>query len=253
VQQIKATGSEPYRYIFARTPNPTNVWLRAAIIRPSNYRATHHILVWPGRIGNSGSPDNSTYESHIAEFVPGYQPLQFPADSGFLLSRSNWLTFNLHYTTQGTATNDQPLLALWYHKTKPPKTWQSAGPANTSFAVPPNTGDYQVRADWITPGKITVHRLNPHMHVRGKRMKYEVVYPGGAREVLLSVPDFDFNWQIGYVLAEPKVLPAGSHIVITGAFDNSPQNLSNPDSSKTVRWGDQSWMEMFIGFIDYTQ
>lgn len=253
VQQIKATGSEPYRYLFVQTPNTSNVWLRAAIIRPSNYRAVHHYLIWPGRLGQAGPLDNSTYRAHIAEFVPGSKPFQIPPDAHFPLGKSNWLTFNLHYNTYGVATNDRPVLALWYHKTKPPKTWGIAGLVNTTFSIPPGARDYAVQAEWTVPNRITLHRLHPHMHVRGKRMKYEVFYPGGGREVLLSVPDYDFNWQTGYDLFEPKVLPKGSRIVARGAFDNSPQNLSNPDPSATVRWGDQSWMEMFIGYIDYTQ
>jgi hypothetical protein len=91
------------------------------------------------------------------------------------------------------------------------------------------------------------------MHLRGKRVKYEVIYPNGSRELLLSVPDYDFNWQIGYALAEPKTLPAGSRLMVSGAFDNSPQNLANPDPTARVPWGDQSTMEMFVGFIDYTR
>ena len=253
VQSIKATGAEAYRYIFTQTPNSTDVWLKAAVIRPSNYRAVHHYLVWPGRIGNSGTVGVSSYESHIAEFVPGYEPFQIPADAGIFLTRSNWVTFNLHYTPYGMETNDQPVLALWYHKTKPPKTWEPAAPANDTFAISPQARDYAVQAAWTTQVPITLHRMNPHMHLRGKRVKYEVVYPNGKREVLLSVPDYDFNWQVGYALAEPKVLPAKTRIVVTGAFDNSPQNLANPDPTARIRWGDQSSMEMFVGFIDYTR
>ena len=137
LQSIKATGVEPYRYIYAQTPNPTNVWLRAAIIRPSNYKSVHHYLVWLGRIGNNGSPDNSSYQPHIAEFVPGYEPLRFPSDAGVFLSRSNWLTFNLHYTPNGIETNDQPVLALWYHRSRPAKTWNLAAPVNDVFTIPP--------------------------------------------------------------------------------------------------------------------
>jgi hypothetical protein len=252
VQDIKAEGAEAYRYIYTRAPNPSNVWLRAAIVRPSNYRAVHHYLVWLGRIGNSGMPDSSSYEPYIAEFVPGYQPRPYPTDAGILLTNSNWLTFNLHYTPTGTASNDQPVLALWYHKTKPPKLWSTAGIANGDFVIPPGNRDYPVQASWTPPTAITLQRLNPHMHVRGKRIKYEVFYPNGTREVLLSVPDYDFSWQIGYQFAEPKFLPKGSRLVVSGAFDNSPQNVSNPDPTASVRWGDQSWMEMFVGFIDYT-
>ena len=84
-------------------------------------------------------------------------------------------------------------------------------------------------------------------------MKFQVRYPDGTRETLLSVPDYDFNWQLGYTLAKPRVIPAGSQITVSGAFDNSPQNLANPDPTLRVRWGDQSWMEMFVGVIDYTE
>jgi len=254
VQSIKATGVEPYRYLYAQTPNPTNVWLRAAIIRPSNYKSVHHYLIWLGRIGNNGTPDNSSYQPHIAEFVPGYEPRRFPADAGVFLSRSNWLTFNLHYTPNGIETNDQPVLALWYHRSKPTKTWNLAAPLNNVFVIPPGAPDHPVQATWTTPNTpIEIHRLNPHMHLRGKRARFEVRYPNGDRETLLSVPDYDFNWQVGYTLAKPKSIPAGSQIIVSGAFDNSPQNLANPDPTAQVRWGDQSWMEMFAGHIDYTQ
>src|SRR4030095_9758825 len=120
---------------------------------------------------------------------PGYKPFLLPADSYIPLGKSNWVTFNLHYTPYGVATNDQPVLALWYHKTKPPKKWGVALPTNNTFVIPRGARDYAVQAEWTPPNEITLYRLNPHMHRRGKRMKYEVVYPGGARETLLSVPD----------------------------------------------------------------
>lgn len=253
LQSINAVNPEPYRYLFVQSPNPTNVWLKAAILRPSNYRAVHHYLVWLGRAGNTGTPDRSSYQSHIAEFVPGYEPFQFPTNAGMFLGRSNWLTFNLHYSPYGVATNDQPVLALWYHRSPPPKKWVPVGPANVDFTIPPGVSDHPVQANWTVPGRMEIHRFNPHMHVRGKRVKYEVRYPNGTQETLLSIPDYDFNWQVGYALAEPKVIPAGSQIIITGAFDNSPQNRANPDPTAQVRWGDQSWMEMFIGYLDFTQ
>jgi hypothetical protein len=253
VQPIKATGSEPYRYIFAHTPNTSNVWLKAAIVRPSNYRVVHHYMVWKGHIGNHGMA-SSTYELQIAEFVPGHKPFRLPPDAGILLAASNKITFNLHYTPIGVETNDQPTLALWYHEAKPARTWVSqATPLNNTFSIPPRARDHAVSAEWTAPRQFTLYRMNPHMHLRGKRAKFEAFYPNGNREVLLSVPDYDFNWQIGYALAEPKVLPAGTRLVFSGAFDNSPQNLANPDPDARVTWGDQSDMEMFAGFIDYTQ
>ena len=253
LQSIKAVGAEPYRYVFTQAQNPSNVWLKAAVILPSNFRAVHHYLVWLGQIGNQGIDGFSSYQSAITTYVPGYEPYRFPADSGVFLSKSNALTFNLHYTPFGVATNDQPVLALWYHQSKPAKVWHGDGPAFTGFMIPPRASDYAVQTDVTFPNAVRLHRLNPHMHLRGKRMMYRAFYPDGKNEILLSVPDYDFNWQVGYEFAEPKLLPAGTRINISGGFDNSPQNLSNPDPNVSVGWGDQSSKEMFVGFIDYTQ
>ena len=89
------------------------------------------------------------------------------------------------------------------------------------------------------------------MHLRGKDFRYEVVYPDGRRETLLSVPRYDFNWQSNYRLEKPLRLPAGTKIECTAHYDNSKDNLNNPDPNKSVRWGDQTWDEMMIGFVDY--
>jgi hypothetical protein len=259
LQNIKAVGTEAYRYIFVQAPNPSNVWLRAAIIRPSNYRAVHHYLVWPGKVGNTSPlPDlGSTYETAIAGHVPGYKPFMLPPDTGISLTKSNWLTFNLHYTPYGEATNDLPVLALWYHRTPPAKTLKAVAIQNILFLflnpIPPGVAEYPVEAEWSASRTTRIHRFNPHMHLRGKRMSFEAIYPDGQQEILLSVPDYDFNWQVGYELTEPKIVPAGTRIIARGAFDNSPQNRFNPDSTATVSWGDQSWSEMFVGFMDVSE
>src|SRR4029079_11877080 len=135
----------------------------------------------------------------------------------------------LHYTPNGQLTNDLPTLALWYHKAKPPKTFHGAAPSNFFFQIPPGDQEYAVTApEWTLDHPIRVHRLNPHMHLRGKRMSYAAIYPDGTHETLLSSPDYNFRWQTGYQFAEPKLLPAGTRIVIDGAFDNSALNLANP-------------------------
>lgn len=253
-QGIKATGTEAYRYIFVQTPNPTNVWLKAAVIRPSNYRAVHHYLVWLGKVGNgSPIPGVSTYQTSIAGYAPGWKPFIFPDGTGVSLGASNWLTFNLHYTPYGEATNDQPVLALWYHKTPPAKNYESVSVQNLFFTIPAGANDYGVTANWTATKPTTLYRLNPHMHLRGKRMSFQLTYPNGQKETVLSVPDYNFSWQVGYQLSPPKDLPTGTKLTVSGAFDNTALNLSNPDPNSSVSWGDQSWNEMFVGFIDITQ
>jgi hypothetical protein len=253
MQSINLFGLEPYRYLPVRAPNTSNVWLRAAIILPSSAPIVHHYLVWTGTNITSASPSGiSLYNDGLATYVPGMRPYIYPSDSGFLLTKSNWLTFNLHYTPNGETTNDLPTLALWYHKTKPAKTYHNPGITNPFFSIPPGDPEFPVQAlPFTLDHSIRVHRLNPHMHLRGKRMSFEVVYPNGTHEMLLSVPDYSFKWQNGYELAEPKTLPAGTRFVISGAFDNSPENVANPDPTATVYWGDQTSSEMFVGFIDY--
>ena len=199
LQQVRADGTEPYRYVFVQTPNSTSVWLRAAIILPSTPEVVHHFLVWTGKVGNqSPIPGFSTYQSSLAGYVPGMLPYQYPPDTGFLLGASNWLTFNLHYTPKGTATNDQPTLALWYHKTKPARTYHQDSINNFLITIPPETQEFPVAAQMNIPNTIRLHRLNPHMHLRGKKLqvpKHRFILMAPA-EILLSVAwIYNFLWQ----------------------------------------------------------
>ena len=90
--------------------------------------------------------------------------------------------------------------------------------------------------------------MSPHMHLRGKAFRYELVLPTGKHEVLLDVPAYDFNWQTSYLLAEPRRLPASSVIFCRAVFDNSEANPANPDPAQSVHWGEQTWEEMMFGF-----
>jgi hypothetical protein len=244
-QSIKADGTEPYRYIYVQSTVPTNVWLRAAVVRPSNPKVVHHYLVWPGK----SSVEQST---GLALYVPGREELAFPAETGVALAANSWLTFNLHYTPDGQEETDQPELGLYFAPQPPAKELKMAAILDVLFLIPPGAPDYEVTQEYTFNHAVTIYNLYPHMHLRGARMKYEVFYPDGQQETLLSVPRYLFHWQSVYRLATPKHLPAGSRVRVTGGYDNSPQNLDNPDPTQLVFWGDQSWDEMFIGYVDYT-
>ncbi|MGV3774463.1 MAG: redoxin domain-containing protein [Verrucomicrobiales bacterium] len=247
VQTIRASGVEPYRYIFVESGIPSNVWVKAAIVRPSNTSVVHHYIVWEGH-------STAQQAAGIAGYVPGTSPLAFPPDTGILLNKNVDLTFNLHYTPNGKEQTDQPELALWYHKAPPAKMFRTLPLAQLELNIPPHTREHEVSVELFPlPVELTVHRMAPHMHVRGTRMKYEAILPGGARETLLSVPNYSFHWQTTYELAEPRRLPKGTILVVSGAFDNSSLNIHNPDPTQSVHWGEQSWEEMFIGYIDYTE
>jgi hypothetical protein len=141
---------------------------------------------------------------------------------------------------------------VFYKGKEPPKyNAQTIGITNGNFVIPPNEANQKVESDWIAPRDTLVLSYMPHMHLRGKDFKYEVTYPDGKTETLLSVPRYDFNWQLAYRTEQPFLLPKGTKVHCTAHFDNSKANKANPDPSKTVYWGDQTFEEMMIGWIDF--
>jgi hypothetical protein len=118
---------------------------------------------------------------------------------------------------------------------------------NVNFRIPPGASNHQVPAGYQFVQDTMLHALIPHMHYRGKKFRFTAKYPDGSNEILLDVPKYDFNWQNVYLLKEPKLMPKGTALLCTGTFDNSAENLANPDPTKEIRWGDQTWDEMMLG------
>jgi hypothetical protein len=240
---------EPYRYIFVDTGIPSNVWLRASIVRPSNRRVVHHYLVWLGA-------NTQQQASGIAGYTPGDTSGVFPPGTGVFLPANTNLTFNLHYTPSGEAEQDQPELALWFYATPPAKELQTLPLLNQSFTIAPGASDQEVTFSYKIPvfyPQITAYSFRPHMHLRGSRMRFEILAPGSTqREILCSVPHYSFHWQTTYHLEQPRVILPGTTVYVIGAFDNSAQNDENPDPTASVSWGEQSSDEMFIGYIEGT-
>jgi hypothetical protein len=122
--------------------------------------------------------------------------------------------------------------------------------ANNFFiAIPPNKADHPIKAVYHFQKDKLLVNLTPHMHMRGKSFRFEAVYPNGEREILLDVPRFDFNWQLQYNLAKPKMMPKGTQLVCTAHYDNSAGNPANPNPNQFVRFGEQTWDEMMIGWF----
>lgn len=243
MQQIPATGTIAYRYIYARATNNQAEWLRAAIVKPSNRRVVHHYNVWEGE---TATP------LVVAAYSPGRTERPYPEGTAWLLHPRMEMTFNLHYTATGQEEFDQPELALWYTNAPPARRLKGTSAQNSSFVIPPHVSDHEVKAThrFLSPARI--YFVNPHMHVRGSRMRFELTVPGQPKRTIASIPKYDFHWQTVYHFDPPLDVPANSVIDVTGAFDNSHLNHQNPDPTATVKWGDQSWDEMFIGYIEYS-
>lgn len=199
--------------------------------------------------GGSTDPDLAS----VAGYAPGTSVNLYPEGVGGLLRAGTSLSLQMHYTTSGRETVDATEIGIYFYpEGEVPRERMAGGVGNDfSINIPAQAKDHEMQITTVIPQEAYIHTLMPHMHFRGKRMKFTAVYPDGSEELLLSVPNYSFNWQLTHELAEPVKVPAGTHIIATGAFDNSSQNPFNPDPDANVMWGEQSWEEMFMGFYNW--
>jgi hypothetical protein len=187
----------------------------------------------------------------LAGYAPGEQPKVFPPGTAKRVKAGSNFMFQMHYTPAGEATTDRSYIGLYFAREPVKKQVLTGTAANRNFVIPANDGNYEVKSSWTAKEDVLIVDLMPHMHVRGKDFKYTAVYPDGRSEVVLNVPRYDFNWQLLYRFKQPLFLPKGSRLDCVAHFDNSPRNKYNPDPTQPVKWGDQTWEEMMIGWFDY--
>ncbi len=247
--KVPAEGTIPYQYIRVPTNLTEDKWIQAIEFRPSNRAVVHHIIANAQPAGNAPNDERTPGRVSLGGITPNmpgeiYEPgiaRRLPANSEIILQ--------MHYTTNGQATTDRTSIGVIYAKEPPKKVFGGGMILNVGFTIPPGDGNHEVKAVQTLAQDTVLTSLMPHMHMRGKDMTYVAHYPDGRSETLLSVPKYLFDWQIVYDLAQPKVLPKGTRIEVTAHFDNSTRNAYNPDPGQTVRWGDQTWEEMMIGFF----
>ena len=209
----------------------------------------HHSLVFLGG-GNSTLGGLSGY---FAGYVPGLDPVLFPAGTGKLLPKGTQLTFQMHYISIGTPETDETELGLYFLPSAPARKLQTLAAFDLFFGIPPGASDHTTTASARFTKSSLLYEVSPHQHLRGKWFKYELQLPNGTRKLLINIPRYVFSWQRLYRFAEPIAVPAGSRIYCTGAWDNSPQNLDNPDPSSLVTFGEQTFNEMFIGYYNFSE
>ncbi|MEW6126973.1 MAG: DUF3471 domain-containing protein [Acidobacteriota bacterium] len=203
---------------------------------------------------NGGVARGSSLEQGfpLGFFTPGKDPDVFPEGIAKAIPAGSKIVLQMHYSkTTGKVERDRTSVGLRFAKTPPQKSMMSWGVMNTYFKIPPGVASHEVTACYTFSRDAELHTLLPHMHVRGKDFKYELIYPDGRRETLLSVPRYDFNWQTMYRFAKPVVVPKGARMMVTAHFDNSERNKYNPDPTRFVRFGDPTYDEMMIGYFDF--
>jgi peroxiredoxin len=249
---VPATGVVPYQYIILDPGLAEDRWVRATEARPGIPGVVHHILAFiqPPGVEFNADQIGIGFEM-LGGYVPGMPPMVLPEGTARLLPAGSKIVLQIHYTPNGTEQIDSSELGIVFTDAKTVrKTIQMGAAVNMDFRIPPHANDHAVESRFRISHDTLLHSLMPHMHFRGKSFRYEAVYPNGTREILLDVPRYDFNWQHIYYLASPKYLPAGTLMNCVAHFDNSDQNLSNPDPNAIVGWGEQTWEEMMIGYFE---
>jgi peroxiredoxin len=248
---VPATGEVKYQYFTVDPGFTEDKWVRAAECRAGNRTVVHHIIAFVRSPGDGPRMRNHTIESDwLVATAPGAAAMVLPQGYAKFIPAGSKLVFQVHYTPNGTPQKDQSELGLVFVDAKTVKkevgTWRAVNPR---FKIPPGAANHEVTASHTFRKDTILMAMFPHMHLRGKSFRYEARFPDGRSEVLLDIPRYDFGWQNNYVPLPPRLLPAGTRLVCTAHFDNSAANPNNPDPTATVRWGDQTWEEMMIGYF----
>ena len=270
---VPASGTIEYQYVVLPTGFTEDKWIEQAEVRPSYRGTVHHVVVFardpesqwlrgeaqpgvpfvPPKRTPEGRPRqdiNGGGNEILTIYTPGMVPDIWKPGIGKRVRAGADLVLQMHYTVNGKAGVDHTKVGLVFAKQPPAERVMTLGPANMGFTIPPGDGNYQVdtRAGFVNPAKLV--SFFPHMHLRGKAFEYRLVRDGAEPVTLLKVNPYKFNWQLSYKLEQPLELKAGDRIECSAWFDNSPNNPANPDATATVKWGEQSWEEMMIGFLD---
>ena len=275
---LPASGDVEYTYEIVPTGFKEDRWVQTVEVLPSLRANVHHAVVYvrppesqwmrhapigvPFTASTLTDPDDRrgahwTDSDILLVYAPGSSPDNWPDNMAKFIPAGSDLVFQMHYTTNGHPASDRTSVGLIFAKHAPSQRVLTLQLTNDHFVIPPGVPDYRVEARGTLPNDATLLSLFPHMHLRGKRFEYNIIHRekgSGARpdqeiEPLLDV-HYHFHWQMSYKLAEPRFLKAGTELQAIAWYDNSRDNPHNPDPEAAVRWGEQTYDEMMVGFFD---
>ncbi|MBM3726637.1 MAG: thiol-disulfide isomerase [Acidobacteria bacterium] len=271
--QVPASGKVDYQYVVVPLDLAEDKWIQMVEARPTARQVVHHVVVFlrppesnwlrgeaepgvpfvPPRTTPEGRPRQDIGGANneiLTIYTPGNVPDIWRPGLAKLVKKGTDLVFQMHYTVNGKAVEDRTQVGLVFAKEPPTERVLTLMPSNPRFAIPPGDPNYRIHAAMVFPNSAKVLSFFPHMHVRGKAFEYKLTPEGGQEQTLLKVNKYDFNWQLTYRAETPLAVERGTRLEVAGYFDNSANNPNNPDPTATVRFGEQSWEEMMIGFID---
>ncbi len=267
--KVPANAKIDYQYIVIPTGFTEDKWVNMVEARPTDRSIVHHAVIFirdpkskwlreaeplvpyvPTRTGRDRRIDVGGGGNEILHtYTPGNLPDIWKPNQAKLIPAGADLVMQMHYTSNKTDAEDRTTIGLVFAKQAPDIRIMSVIAGTENFKIPPGDPNYQATGALTIPNDATLLSFFPHMHLRGKAFEYRLV-EGEKTETLLKVNNYDFNWQLNYLLAEPRPLTRGMKIEITATWDNSPNNKWNPDPKAEVTWGEQSWEEMAYGFFD---
>ena len=290
--QVAPTGEIAQTSYFVKSPFPTDVWIQAMQVRTSNPAIVHHatlfvrtmpegtvikdgrpVLDGPGQTSantegglNAGLPPGAGPGVRLVSYVPGRGWERYADGVARRLPRGAYIEFNMHYQPSGRPEKERATFGIWFSKVPVTHEMQNASSLDRGTTmvegkplasdripnIPPGVDNWKITNFKIFPEPATLYAMSPHMHLRGKDMKFILTYPDGRAELVLDVPKYDFNWQLYYELATPLKIPAGSKLTAIAHYDNSPKNKWNPAPDREVFWSEQSWDEMYNPQIRWT-
>jgi len=246
---VPAEGVVDYQYFDVTLDTTEDRWVQAVEIHPGARSVVHHVILWVDEPGAKKRRDGAA--TFFTAHAPGTQPLRFPHGFAKRVPAGARVTFQMHYTPNGKAATDRTEVGFVFADGPPKAEIVTASALNDNFAIPPGAFDYEVRSEYVFPADAQILTLFPHSHLRGVRWLYELAYPDGSTGPLLSVPQYNFNWQLFYDLETPLEVPRGTKLLATAWYDNSEGNPANPDPSATVHFGEQTFDEMMIGYVNW--
>ncbi len=252
---IPAAGVVDYQHPWVKNPETEGKWLKASTVKVESRQGVHHVLT--GYMKDVPKPGDQGFENAWGVSVGGYavgaESEIAPKNVGTWIPPGGAIGFQTHYTPCGMEVTDHTQIALFFYKDyeKPDLVMHNSVIANQNIVIPANDGHHPEIAYMEFPHDALLYSAFPHAHYRGASSSLWIRYPDGQEKELLSLPRYDFSWQRDYTFAEPVKVPAGSKLIAHFIYDNSKRNPANPDSSKTVVWGDQSWEEMFYMAVRY--
>ena len=246
---VPATGIVDYQFPSVANPSSEDKWVRAVTVLPGDKSVVHHVLLGSSsEVTAPGEGDQeSVFDNFLYGFAPGVPSYEYPENTGILVEKGGEFRFQFHYTPSGKPATDVTRVGLYFHDKKPEHVLRQQVILNPRINIPANSSDHQETAYFEFDHNAEIYFLFPHAHYRGKSSKFDIRYPDGRQETLLSVPKYDFNWQHNYPLKNSLKVPAGSKLIHTTIYDNSEKNFANPDPDRNVPWGLQSHDEMLYG------